>query len=194
MTQLQDKPSEATLGPNEPRRHRFTVAELEQAHAAGAFGQKRLELIEGEVIDMPPMGDDHVDWLARLTKKLVRAYGDVAEIISQVPLLLEENDSQPEPDFMVVKLEDYHKRKVQAREAAFVIEVSDSTLEFDRGQKMRVYARNGVGELWILNVKQVQLEVYREPQGDQYGSKRTLNVGDAVEALEFPGVEVEWWT
>jgi Uma2 family endonuclease len=190
MTQLANKPSQ---NESSRLRHRITVAEFEKAYFAGAFGQVRLELIEGVILEMSPMGDAHVVWLFRLTKQLVMALGEVAEIASQIPIELDENDSQPEPDFVVVKLEDFHDRKIKASETALVIEVSDSTLEDDRGIKQKLYARNGVREYWIVNVKAKQLEVYRDPQGETFNTKFTLEVGKTCSPVAFPTRDVTWW-
>jgi Uma2 family endonuclease len=175
------------------RRHRFTVEEYEKAYFAGAFGDKRVELIEGEVIEMAPMNDPHVDWLGVLTRKLVLALHEVAMVLPQVPVRLEEPCSQPEPDFVVVALSKYEQKKVHVKDAAIVIEVSDSTLEEDRDIKLKLYARNFAKEFWILNVQQQQLEVYRDPEGETYKTKFTLARGEAVTPLEFPGVVLEWW-
>lgn len=178
----------------EQRRHRVTVAEFEKAYLAGVFGEKRLELIEGVIVEMPPMGDQHIDWLRVLNRRLTTALSaDQAEVISQVPIRLVDDATQPEPDFVVVKPENYHQRKIMASEAAFVIEIGDATLEDDRTIKLRLYARNGVKEYWILSVKSQQLEVYRDPQDETYNTKFTLNRGQLVTPLEFPDVMLEWW-
>ena len=190
MTQVAQKPNQVE---SSRLRHQFTVAEFEKAYFAGTFGQKRLELIEGEIYEMAPMGDAHVSWIGRFTMKLTKALGDVAMVLPQVPILLEENDSQPEPDFVIVKLEAYQNRKARASETAIVIEISDSTLEDDRDVKQKLYARNGVREYWILNVQTNELEVYREPQGETYKTKFTLASGQGVTPLEFPNVTLEWW-
>ena len=192
MTQTTERKPASTN--NEPLRHRFTVEEFEKAYFAGAFGdRRRLELIEGEIIDMPPMGDEHIDWIGKLTSTLVRGLGDAARVFPQVPIRLEENDSQPEPDFTVVKTENFHSRKPHASEVAFVVEVSDSTLEYDRGPKIRIYARNSVQEVWIVNIRQNQLEVYRDPENETYKTKTTLSQGQTVTPLAFPDVNLERW-
>jgi Uma2 family endonuclease len=190
LTQLVDNPSH---NDSSRLRHRITVEEFEKAYFAGAFGQVRLELIEGVILEMSPMGNAHVVWLVRLTKQLVMALGEVAEIASQIPISLEESDSQPEPDFVVVKLEDFHDRKIRASETALVIEVSDSTLEDDRGIKQKLYARNGVREYWIVNLKAKQLEVYRDPQGETFNTKFTLELGKTCSPVAFPTRDVTWW-
>ena len=190
MTQLADKPSH---NESSRLRHRITVEEFEKAYFAGAFGQARLELIEGVILEMSPMGDTHVAWLFRLNKQLLLTLGEVAEVGSQVPISLGESDSQPEPDFVVVKLEDFQDRKIKANEAALVIEVSDSTLEDDRGIKQKLYARNGLREYWIVNVKAKQLEVYRDPQGETFNTKFTLEVGKTCSPEAFPTRDVTWW-
>lgn len=175
------------------RRHRFTVEEYERAYFAGAFGDKRVELIEGEIIEMPPMNDPHVNWLGVLTRRLVLAFHDLAMVLPQVPVKLEELRSQPEPDFVIVALSKYEQKKVYVKDAAIVIEISDSILEEDRDIKLRLYARNFAREFWILNVRTQQLEVYRDPEGETYKTKFTLSKGQVVTPLEFPQIALEWW-
>ncbi len=186
--------NEAQSIPMSQRRHRFTVAEFEKAYYAGAFGEKRVELIEGEVIEMPPMNDGHVNWLAILTRRLVLAFHNVAVVISQVPVLLEDTHSQPEPDFVVVALDRFKQKKVALRDAAIIMEVSDSTLEDDRDVKTKLYARNHAKEFWILNVRTNELEVYRDPEGETYKTKFTLSSGQAVAPFESPEIRLEWWS
>jgi Uma2 family endonuclease len=177
----------------EARRHRFSVEEFEKAYFAGVFGDKRVELIEGEVIEMPPMNDPHVNWIGALTRKMVMAFQDSAMVLPRVPVRLEETRSQPEPDLVIVSLTKYEQKKVQVRDAALVIEISDSTLEEDRDIKLKLYARNGAREYWIVNVKTGELEVYRDPEGETFKTKFTLSRGQAVTPLEFPETSLEWW-
>jgi Uma2 family endonuclease len=176
----------------QPHRHAFTVAQFEHAYQAGVFAGQRLELLWGEIIEMPPMGDGHVDWLTRLNKKLLQHFGEVAEVLCQTPLVTGLDHSEPEPDFILVKTEHYHGRKVRAEEAALVIEISDTTLDYDRTVKLALYAAAGVRELWIINVKTAELELYRQPDAGQYRYKRTLMADELVELLDFPGYAVAW--
>lgn len=176
------------------RRHRFTVAEFEKMHRAGAFPQElRLELLEGEVFEMPPMGDDRVDKLAVLNEELVLKLREKARILCQVPLRTAEETSLPEPDFAVIDRNSYPGGVPHAEQVRLVVEISDTTLAYDRGRKLRVYARNKVPEVWILDVKGKQLEVYRDPQGEDYRSKQTYDEGDEVAPAAFPETPLRWW-
>jgi Uma2 family endonuclease len=189
MTQLADKPNQVE---SSRLRHRITVEEFEKAYFAGAFGQARLQLIEGITYDTPPMSNLQISSHVRLTKNLVLTLEE-SMVFPRVPLTFAEDDSQTEPHLTVVKLEDFHDRKIKASETALVIEVSDSTLEDDRGIKQKLYARNGVREYWIVNVKAKQLEVYRDPQGETFNTKFTLEVGKTCSPVAFPTRDVTWW-
>jgi Uma2 family endonuclease len=189
MTQLADKPNQIE---SSRLRHRITVEEFEKAYFAGAFGQARLELIEGVIYDSPPMSDLQIASYVRLNKNLVKTLEE-GMVFPRVPITFADDDSQPEPHFLVVKLEHFHDRKIKANEAALVIEVSDSTLEDDRGIKQKLYARNGVREYWIVNLKAKQLEVYRDPQGETFNTKFTLEVGKTCSPVAFPTRDVTWW-
>ncbi|NJK44532.1 MAG: Uma2 family endonuclease [Pleurocapsa sp. SU_196_0] len=190
MTQFQP---ETSITPPDHLRHQFTVAEFERLSQSGVFQDKKVELIEGVIVEMPAMGDLHVMWMGVLTRKLVMTLLECATVYPQIPLDLGLKRTQPEPDFVIVKLENDHKRKPTVAEASFIIEVSDSTLRDDRTWKLELYARQGVKEYWILNVQHHQLEVYRDPEGETYKTKFTLSRGEAVTPLEFSDVVLEWW-
>lgn len=190
MTQFQ---SETTISPPEHLRHQFTVVEFERLCQSGAFTDKKVELIEGVIVEMPAMGDLHVMWMGVLTRKLVMTFGELAMVYPQIPLDLGLKRTQPEPDFVVVKSENDHRRKPTVDEASFIIEVSDTSLHDDRTWKLQLYAKQGVKEYWILNVQHNQLEVYRDPEGETYRTKFTLSKGQSVTPLEFPQIALEWW-
>ena len=190
MTQFQ---SETTISPPEHLRHQFTVVEFERLCQSGAFTDKKVELIEGVIVEMPAMGDLRVMWMGVLTRKLVMTFGELAMVYPQIPLDLGLKRTQPEPDFVVVKSENNHRRKPTVDEAGFIIEVSDTSLHDDRTWKLQLYAKQGVKEYWILNVQHNQLEVYRDPEGETYRTKFTLSKGQSVTPLEFPQIALEWW-
>jgi Uma2 family endonuclease len=190
VTQFQ---RETSITPPDHLRHQFTVAEFERLYQSGVLQDKKVELIEGVIVEMPAMGDLHVMWMGILNRKLVMALGEHATVYPQIPLDLGLQRTQPEPDFVIVKLENDHKRKPKVAEASVIIEVSDSTLHDDRTWKLELYARQKVKEYWILNVQQHQLEVYRDPEGETYKTKFTLSRGQTVTPLEFPKITLEWW-
>lgn len=167
----------------EPRiqRHLLTV---EQYHLMGEAGvlapDARVELIEGEVIEMAPMGSRHFSAVARLNQLLVAALGKRAILGSQLPLRLGTR-SEPEPDLCVLKARDdfYASALPTAADALLVIEVSDTTLAYDVRIKTRLYARHGVPVVWVFDLNAPMLRVFAEPRDDEY---------TAVQEISRPGV------
>lgn len=148
--------------------------------AAGVFApDARLELLEGEIINMTPQKSRHAT-AVRLVEDALRAtFGTGFDVRPQLPLSLGDF-SEPEPDVAVVKGSPRDYRDAHPASAVLVVEVSETTLDYDRKRKLPVYARAGISEYWILDVESETLEIYREPTGDGYGSRRVLQVGDSV--------------
>ncbi len=191
MTQLVNQ--NQTQAPLE-RRHRFTVQEFEQMGKTSVLYGRKVELLDGEIIDMNADGDGHSTWTGSLTERLVLAFHGKARVIPQQTMRLIEDFYMPVPDFTITPLERYQPRVVRSDEISIAIEISDSTLSDDRSYKQKLYARNGVLEYWILNVQAGQLEVYRDRENDTYNTKFTLSKGQPITPLEFPEVSLEWWT
>jgi Uma2 family endonuclease len=191
MTAMLEKPQEQP--PTEMQPHRFTSAEYHKMVESGVFApEQRSQLIRGEIYFMSAMGKAHHDALRILGKLLFRAYTDLAEIIQQSPIIVWD-DSEPEPDFALLK-PDFGGGIPSARDALLVIEVSDSTLRFDRSTKLAEYARSGIAETWILNLIDRQLEVYRQPSGEKYLQLQILEPETSASPLFAPESKLEWWT
>jgi Uma2 family endonuclease len=187
MTQTLTQPN-----PNEP--HRFTVAEFERLCSAEVLDiSKRYELLEGEIFEMTPMGDQHAARVTNLNERLILQFHGKAKLCPAIPLVIGNEESQPEPDFMLVPIALFEDRKPRIEEVALVIEISDATLDKDRTKKLRIYARNGIQDYWIINVPEQQLEVYRNPKGEKYLETKIVLPGTAIAPLEFPDVEIRWW-
>jgi Uma2 family endonuclease len=187
MTQTLTQPN-----PNEP--HRFTVAEFEKLCSAEVLDiSKRYELLEGEIFEMTPMGDQHAARVTNLNERLILQFHGKAKLCPAIPLVIGNEESQPEPDFMLIPIALFDDRKPRIEEVALVIEISDSTLEKDRTKKQRIYARNGIRDYWIINVQEQQLEVYRKPKGMKYTEIQYLEPGISVAPLEFPDTPIRWW-
>jgi Uma2 family endonuclease len=176
-----------------PKPYRWTVEEYEKACRAGLFQGVRVELLQGEVIQMPSMGDDHYISLVYLNARLVKAFAEVAWVAPQAPIRIAEDDSKPEPDFTLIPLERFKKAVPTQADVVLAVEISDSTLTYDRGDKLRGYARNGIPEVWIVNLRDNQLEAYSEPKGEEYLFKQTYQPGEAIAPKAFPDVPIEWW-
>lgn len=155
---------------NEPRRHSLSVDDYYRMAEVGILApDARVELIEGEIIDMVPIGCTHASIVDYLTRILVLAVGDSAIVRTQNPVRLD-NYSEPEPDFAILKprQDSYRKSHPSADDVFLLIEVSDSTLRYDKNIKMPLYAKHGVPTLWIINVAAQRLHIYNELQRGKY--------------------------
>jgi Uma2 family endonuclease len=154
---------------------RLTVAQYHAMREARIFpDDAQIELLDGLLVPRMTKHPPH-----RLSTRLVRsaleaAVGSSHYVDSQEPITLA--DSEPEPDVVVVKgaPREYGDRHPGGADVALVVEVADDSLERDRGVKLRVYARAGIPQYWIVNLRQRSLEVYTDPQGDEYRSRLEL--------------------
>ena len=152
----------------------------------------RVELLDGRIIDMSPIGPFH----GGLVKRLSRIFNLKAKgrwiVSTQDPLRLDDH-SEPEPDVMLLKPvpDDYTSRHPQPDDVFLLIEVSDTTLDYDREEKLPAYGRAGVAEVWIVNLHDAAVEIYREPHFTGYGSKTVANVGEKISPLAFPDAIVD---
>lgn len=174
-------------------RHRLTVAQYHRMAEAGVLEpDARVELIEGEVIDMAPMGSRHFSAVARLNRLLIEATGAAACVSSQMPLHLGEY-SEPEPDLAVLKPRpDFYARALpKAGDALLVIEVADSTLAFDLRTKARLYAVQGVPAYWVLNLAAGVLHVHSGPAAAGYAQLSELRRPGVMALPGIPGASVD---
>ena len=165
-----------------PTKHLTNLDEWRRLGEAAIFPpESRLELINGEILEMAPIGSNHAGHLKRINKLFSRFVPDNLIISVQDPLQLGDL-SEPEPDFMLLKPNDdfYSSRHPNADDVLLLVEVADSSLSFDQNQKLRLYALHGIPEYWLLNLNDACLEVYRKPNGEVYAEKTTLRVGDTI--------------
>lgn len=178
----------------EPTRHKLSIDDFERLATAGILAEdSRVELIEGDLIDMPPIGTGHMSVSLRLTRLLVRRAGDDAIVSVAHPLRLSPW-SMPQPDFMLLKPrpDDYASGHPGADDVLLAVEVSDAPPRYDRGTKARVYASHGVREYWIVEVEPHRLHVFREPVSAEgcYAWMRTLDAPFVIEASALPQVSL----
>ena len=172
----------------EVARRLFTVEEYHRMAEAGILHEDdRIELIHGEIIQMSPIGNTHSAIVRRLNALLSPRVAPQAIIDVQNPVRIGEH-SEPEPDITVLPFrEDYYASTgVTPADVLLLIEVSDTTLRQDRAIKLPLYAFAGIAEVWIINVGQQQLEVYRQPHEGRYQSLDTLTRQDTVQATQLP--------
>jgi Uma2 family endonuclease len=170
-------------------RHRFSVDEYEQMIECGILTENdRVELIRGEIIDKTAIGDPHAASVKRLNRMLGKTFGDRALISVQDPIRL--IDSEPEPDLALLLPRDdfYLSGKPRPADILLLIEVSDSSLEYDRLIKLPMYAEAGILEFWIVNLEDDCLEVYRQPNSaGGYADFQILRRGQEIEVAALPG-------
>jgi Uma2 family endonuclease len=174
--------------PATPRRL-WTVDEYHQMGEAGILTEEdRVELIEGELVEMAPIGSEHVAASNALTHLLVLAVGDRGIVSVGNPVRLTRR-SEPQPDFAILKpRDDYRKTLPRPEDTMLAVEVANTSLDFDRKVKLALYARNGIPEVWIVNLVAGEVEVYREPVGDSDTSCTRPDRSDSLTIEAIPGV------
>ena len=175
-----------------PQRTQITVERFQKMMATGVITpQDRIELIAGEMIDMAPIGGPHAWAVTQLATQLIRILGDRNVVWAQSPIVLSDR-SQPQPDLCVLRRRDegYGRALPTGGDVLLLVEVADTTLSFDRGKKLELYARQRIPEYWIVNLADKRLETYRQPGPAGYEVEFALKAGeDAVLAL-LPDVVV----
>ncbi|GAB6062212.1 Uma2 family endonuclease [Deferrisoma palaeochoriense] len=174
----------------EPARRRFSVDEFHRMARAGIFGEDdRVELLEGEVVEMTPIGSRHAGCVRRLVHVLAGSAGDRFLLSVQDPLQLGPR-TEVQPDLAILRPRDdfYASAHPQAKDALLVIEVADTSAETDRTVKVPLYAKAGVPEVWLVDLPDDRVEVYRHPEGGTYAETRTVRPGDP--ALPVPGTDL----
>ncbi|HTQ36132.1 MAG TPA: Uma2 family endonuclease [Steroidobacteraceae bacterium] len=177
-----------------PRRHRITADEYHRMAEVGLLApDARVELIDGEIIDMAPIGTDHNSVVLQLTHALVKAVGDCGLVLPQGSIRLDEY-SEPQPDFAVFAPSPHFYRRARPTlaEMLLVIEVSNSSLRYDRDRKVPFYARHGIPEVWIVDLQHGELRVYREPVEDGYREQRVTAEPGRVGIAALPGVGIDF--
>lgn len=161
--------------------------EYDKLVALGAFKGERIELIDGVLLQMGPIGPPHCEAVDRLTELFVLAFTGRARVRIQGSFAAGEL-SEPEPDLSLLPLGDYHAEHPQ--QAYLVIEVADSSLEHDRGRKARLYAECRIPEYWIVNLQDRTVEVHRTPNAGQYEQVNVYAKGSRIGVLAFPDVQI----
>jgi Uma2 family endonuclease len=172
-------------------KHRFTVREYDRMGEAGVFEPgTRVELIDGEILAMTPIGVPHAAVVTRLQREFSRL-GERVVVRVQQPVMIGDYD-EPEPDIVVAEGRDdcYGTHHPGPEEVLLVAEVAHTTVRFDRETKGPLYARAGIREYWLVNLEADVIEVYREPGPDGYGSRRDAGRGEWLHLLAFPDFEV----
>jgi Uma2 family endonuclease len=171
---------------------KFTVEEYEKMSVQGIIKpDEKVELIRGEIIKMSPMGTRHAACIYRLTQLFSRKFADLILLGVQNPIRLNDN-SQPEPDLslLIPRSDFYVSAHPQPEDIYLIIEVSDSTLDYDRNSKIPLYAEANIKEVWLVNLQEECLEVYRYPVNGIYQSIQKYEGEESIFVESFPEIEL----
>lgn len=173
--------------------HRFTVDDLERMVKAGILEEDaRVELLDGQVVEMSPINPPHAACVNRLTRLFAPLLtGNRASLSIQNALVLD-RQQMPQPDVAVLRYraDGYRIHHPGSTDAFLLIEVADTTLRRDRRRKIPLYARAEVAEAWLVNLPEDSVEVHLEPQHGRYQDIRPLRRGETIAPLAFPDLRL----
>jgi len=175
------------------RRYRFTVEEYERLAQAQVLTQcDRIELLDGEIVEMTPIGDRHASVVARLTSLFSRHLGNRSIVWVQNPIQLRVVRSMPQPDVVLARprADFYAAGKPGPDDVLLLIEVMDTSAETDRGVKLPLYARAGIPEVWLLDLATRRVEVFRQPSLSGYSEAHTVERDDRLVLQAFPDLSL----
>lgn len=175
-----------------PTRYKLSVDDYHKLGEAGILSEdSRIELIEGDLIEMAPIGGPHMRCLNRLTRLLVTAVGDLAVVSVQNPVMLPPR-SEPQPDIALLRpgIDSAEARVPFAADVLLIVEVADSTLSYDSRIKLPLYAQAGIVETWIVDVHGQRIESFHAPSASAYSRSATYARGASISPLELPAVSI----
>jgi Uma2 family endonuclease len=173
-----------------PTKRLFTVHEYHKMGEAGILTEDdRVELIEGEIVVMPPIGEGHFGNVNRFTHLFVRNFSGQAVVHIQNPVRLGLK-SEPEPDVVLLRFrEDFYSGKFpEPDDVLLLVEVAESSLGYDRNTKVPLYAKAGIQECWIVDLIHRVIVVHRDPSRSRYRTVQQVKPGDSIAPLAFPDV------
>jgi Uma2 family endonuclease len=174
----------------EPVPRRFTVDDYHQMAEAGILREDdRVELINGEILEMSPIGGRHVARVNRITRILVERLGDIAIVSIQNPIRLGQYQ-EPEPDVAVIRGRSYGDELPGTEDVLFLMEVSSTSLAFDRGTKLPLYATARIPEVWLVDIPGEAIERDTNPVGDTYSVTVRVGRGEAIESTVLPNLRL----
>ena len=174
--------------------HKFTTQQYHLMHEVGVFAEgDRLELINGEIREMSPIGRKHAVCVAKTARVFQIKLSDRAFIWVQNPILLS-NHAEPQPDLAILKWRDdfYAEALPAPDDILLIIEVSDSTIAYDRDVKSPLYAANGIPEMWLFDVNNQVVEGYSQPLASGYKRMQRYEQNDTLAMMALPEIVFSW--
>jgi Uma2 family endonuclease len=170
---------------------KWTIEQYHELVATGILDDRRVELLEGDIVEMAPEGMPHAVYCGRTVEYLRELLSGRAKVRETHPITLP-NNSEPEPDVAIVRSPDtqYLAHHPYPEDIYWLIEYSDTTLAKDINAKQRIYAQAGILEYWVVNLQASELIVFRDEGNDGYQTETKLTSG-SISPLSFPDIEVE---
>ena len=157
--------------------------------------ESRVELIDGEIFMMLPIGPPQGSYTTRLSELFIRSLPDALQCRIQMPIVAGDH-SEPEPDIAIVhrRADDYEHAHPTTNDVALLVEVAHSSLNFDLGRKLRLYASSDIPEYWVVDIEHRSIHIHRSPSGSEYTDVVTLQAGDGIAPLAAPACQfaVDW--
>lgn len=175
----------------EPVPWRFTVDDYHRMVEAGILGEDdRVELVNGEILEMSPIGGRHVACVNRINRILIEHLGDAAIVSIQNPIRLGEYQ-EPEPDAAVIRDRPYGDQLPSADDVLLLAEISSTSLSFDRGTKLPLYAAAGILEVWLVDIPGQAIERHTNPVDGTYRVTVRVGRGEAIESTVLPNLRLQ---
>ena len=179
-----------------PLHRLINVNEFYQMAEMGILKEdERVELIKGELLTMSPVGSFHAGLHTRLSRLFTTSVNNEALVYTQNPIYLSEVSS-PEPDITLLKPrdDDYIHALPRAEDILLLIEISDSSLNYDLNTKLPLYAHYQIPEVWLINIKQKKLQIYQKPSLEGYRLSLQPEIGEIIHPLLMDNLSLKWWT
>jgi len=173
-------------------RRRFSVEEYYLMAKAGILTEDdRVELIEGEIVEMSPIGSRHAACVKRLNRLLSQQVGSRALVSAQNPVRLGEH-SEPQPDITLLRprADFYSTAHPGPADVLLLMEVADTSIEYDREVKVPLYAQAGIGEVWLVDLVAESIEVYQNPAPEGYRQTRVVRLEERLAPEALPDLEL----
>ncbi|MBM0745437.1 Uma2 family endonuclease (plasmid) [Phormidium sp. CLA17] len=169
---------------------KWSLDDYHRMIAVGILADRRVELLNGEIVEMAIEGEPHAYSRNEADEYLTEVLGSRAKVRQDSPITLP-NDSEPEPDIAIVQRlgREYRSHHPYPENIFWLIEYAESSLEKDLDVKSKIYAEAGIPEYWVVNLKAMQLIVFRDPQNGAYASQQTL-ISGTINPLAFPDLAI----
>jgi Uma2 family endonuclease len=170
---------------------RWTLEDYHHLIETGLLEHRAVELLNGEIVEMPPEGEPHADASDETAEYLRELLGQRAKVREGHPITIPASDSEPEPDIAIVQrlAEGYSQHHPYPENIFWLIECSNSSLEKDLEAKAKAYASAGILEYWVVNLKKMELVVMRDPVNGKYQSKMVMTQGE-IRPIAFPDISI----